>query len=156
MTTPRPCCVLLWLARTGSSQEQNAACDSLHADVRPPDDRSMSIRGEEDELVSVDEKIDGLPLSDRYAAAAIAAARKKGLDRVTFAAAIFFRDGREAPKTSRSLPPLCFVGRFDFPFPERGDHIPRDEHGWLGIDEAYCLDEPKASDDDDDGYIGHF
>src|SRR5262249_16454248 len=94
-------------------------------------------------------------LSDRYDNAAIAAAKKKGLDQATFVAAIFFRDIDDAPSTSRDISPVIFVGSFEFPFPQRGDHIPRDEHEWLGIDEAYCLDEQQKSEDDDD-YIGHF
>lgn len=113
----------------------------------------MAITGGEDELVQVEEKIEGLPLSDRYADAAIAAARGRGLDQVTFVAAMFFREIGEAPSKSRDVFSLRFVGRFEFPFPERGDHVPRDEHEWLGIDAAYCADE-KA--EDDDGYIGHF
>ena len=56
---------MLWLARTGTSAAQNAAYDRLHAEVNPPDGRSMAISGEEDELVSVDEKVGGLPLADR-------------------------------------------------------------------------------------------
>lgn len=146
---------MLWLAREGTSAEQNAAYDRLHAEAKPPSGRSTAISGEEHELVPVDGKIEGLPLSERYADAAIAAAKKKGLDRATFVAAIFFRDIGDAPKTSRDILPLHFVGSFEFPFPERGDHIPRDEHEWLGIDAAYCLDEEQKPKEDDD-YIGHF
>lgn len=156
MKTPKPC-VLVWLARTGTSAEQNAAYDALHAQVQPPDGRSMCISGEEDEPVSLDEKFENLPLGDRYAEAAIAAARAQGFKDATFIAAVYFRHGEEAPRIVPGRPPVCFIGRFDFPFPERGDHIPRSEHEWLGIDEAYCGDEdPRKSDEDDDGYIGHF
>jgi hypothetical protein len=146
---------MLWLAREGTSAEQNEAYRRLCAEVKLPKGRSMTISGEEDELVSVDEKIDGMPLGDRYADAAIAAAKRKGLERVTFIAAVYFRDVGDAPSTSRDVPPVHFVGRFEFPFPERGDHIPRDDHEWLGIDSAFCLDDGEKREDDD-GYIGHF
>jgi len=154
MKTPRPC-VMLWLAREGTSAERNEAYHRLRAEVKLPKGRSMTISGEEEELVSVDEMIDGMPLDDRYADAAIAAAKKKGLDRVAFIAAIYFRDVGDAPSTSKDIFPVHFVGRFEFPFPERGDFIPRDEHEWLGIDGAYCLDEGEKRGNDD-GYIGHF
>ena len=154
MKTPRPC-VMLWLAREGTTKEQNEAYDRILAEVKLPQGRSMTISGEEDEFVSVDEKIGGMPLGDRYADAAITAAEKKGLDRVTFIAAVYFRDIGDAPTMSKDIFPVHFIGRFEFPFPERGDQIPRDEHEWLGIDAAYCLDEGDKSEDDD-GYIGHF
>ncbi len=115
----------------------------------------MFMGGEEDELVSVEDHIDGLPFGDHYSAAAISAAKKKGFDKATFMAAIFFRDGDDAPRTSSDIYPVSFIGKFDFPFPERGDHVPRDEHGWLGIDAAYCMDDQRNSEGDDD-YIGHF
>lgn len=115
MKTPRPC-VLLWFSRTGTFEEQDAAYDVLHAEVSPPDGRSMTMSGD-DELGSVEEKIDGLPLSERYAEAAIAAARQKGLDKVTFVAAIFFRDGAEAPRTPGTFHRCALLAGLIFPFP---------------------------------------
>lgn len=153
MKTPQPC-VLVWLASSGTSSELDAAYNSLCAEVAPPSGRSMVVSGE-DELVSVEETIEGLPLSERYAEAVIDAARRKGFDRSKFVAAIFFREKDEARKKFSDHGPTRFVGVFDFPFPERGDHIPRDEHEWLGIDSAYCSDE-RTNSSDDDGYIGHF
>jgi hypothetical protein len=140
MKTPRPC-VMIWLAREGTSDEQYAAYDRLIRRVNHPPKRSTIMVGDEPEVVEVDEMISGLPLSERYAEAAVAAAREKGFDRPIFVLAVLFRELTEAPSAEPEEAPLKFIGRFEFPFPERGDHVGRDDQEWLGIDESYVMDE---------------
>ena len=106
----------------------------------------MVISGD-DELVEIDDTILNLPLGDRYSDEAIAAAKQKGFERCCYVLAMYFRRIEEAPNSGPDSDPLFFIGRFEFIFPERGDHISRDEHKWLGIDSAYCLDEDPIEDE---------
>ena len=140
MKTPRPC-VMLWLAREGTSDEQYAAYDRLIRRVKHPPKRSTIMVGDEPDVIEVDEMISGLPLGDRYVEVAATVARKKGFVLPTFVLAVLFREQSEAPSSEPEEAPLHFIGRFEFPFPEPGDHVGRDDQEWLGIDEDYVLDD---------------
>jgi len=146
MKSPRPC-VLIWLAREGTSDEQYAAYDRLIRRVKHPPKRSTIMVGDEPEVVEVEEMVSGLPLSERYAEAVAVAAREKGFDTPTFVLAVLFREQAEAPTSAPEDAPLRFIGCFEFPFPERGDHVSRDDQEWLGIDESYVLDEDSEMPD---------
>ena len=99
MKSPRPC-VLIWLAREGTSDEQYAAYDRLIRRVKHPPKRSTIMVGDEPEVVEVEEMVSGLPLSERYAEAVAVAAREKGFDTPTFVLAVLFREQAEAPTSA--------------------------------------------------------
>jgi hypothetical protein len=142
MATPRPC-VMLWLAREGTPEEQYAAYDLLIANLQVPSKRSTIVVGDEPDLVDAEEMLTGLPLSNRYIKAAVPAANNAGFSAPTFVLAVLLREIAEAPAALEEAP-LRFIGKFEFPFPERGDHISRDDQEWLGIDEGYVLGEDPA------------
>ncbi len=132
---------MLWLARSGTTDQQYAAYDILIEKVKYPSSRATIIAGDESKLVDVKEMISGLPLHERYGDKVEEAAKKMGFDKSSFVIAVLFRHTEEAATVDPDVEPLRFIGKFEFSFPQRGDFVGRDDQEWLGINEAYCLDQ---------------
>ena len=149
---------MIWLATGGARPELQSAYRRLISRVHLTEGTStVCLADDPDESATpVEEMISSLPLADRYLNPASASAKRLGAEQATSLVAVLFRNIEDAPTAAPvpEEPLLRYVGTFQFPFPEPGDFVSRDDHDWLGVSDAYVSGETDTLGEEDERDAG--